>query len=323
MRWLSVFLMLMFAACAGESTGADAGTDAGADAGLPAWTPISCLADPACPWPMVSAHRGLCGSEPENTLAAVLECEAQGVPMVEIDTRETADGQIVVMHDSDVTRTTDGETRFPDQLKVTELSLSEFAQLVIDDPRCAEDPDAAPARCHPPTFEALLLATTDCTFMLDYKEGDVTRLAELVRDLGMSDRVLFFEDNLDKLHAYRAVLPAGQVMGRASNVAEFQALIDGHHQELDFRWLHGEPSPVAEVVAVLAPHHIRLYLDTFITVDMWLTAADTTEDEQQKQEYLDQARQILDDILAEGALALGVGGTAFYLSYLYPNGFGR
>ncbi|MBI5482214.1 MAG: hypothetical protein HY906_25385 [Deltaproteobacteria bacterium] len=44
------------------------------------WTPAECLADRACPLPLVSAHRGNCGAgEPENTLAAYLACEARGV----------------------------------------------------------------------------------------------------------------------------------------------------------------------------------------------------------------------------------------------------
>ncbi len=322
MRWIAVILIFLFSACGGESAETDAGTDGGIDAGGPDWTPASCLADPKCPLPMVSAHRGLCGAEPENTIAGVLECEALGLPMVEIDTRETADGHIVIMHDEDVVRTTDGETRFPGRVDVGVLSLAEFSQLVIDDDRCLLDPDSQPARCHPPTLEQLLLATSWTTIMVDFKDGDAGRLAELVRDLGVSERVLFFDSSLGALHAYRAVLPDGVVMGRASSPEDFQSIIDAHHDELEFRWMHGDPSPITEVAALLKPHGIRLYLDTFTSVDVWLEAAASTGDETQKQQYLDQAWQTLDGILAEGALGLGVEFAHRYAGYLYPNGFG-
>ncbi len=318
MRWVVFCLSMLLSACGGESSGIDAGLDAGG----PDWTPASCLADPDCPLPMVSAHRGLCGSEPENTIAGVLECEAAGLPMVEIDTQETADGHIVIMHDADVVRTTDGETRFPGRVEVSALSLAEFSELVIEDNRCALDPDSQPDRCHPPTLEQLLLATSWTTIMVDFKDGDATALAELVRDLGVSERVLFFDSSLDALHAYRAVLPDGVVMGRASAPEEFQAIIDGHHDELDFRWIHGDPNPIAEVVAVLEAHDIRLYLDTFTSVDVWLAAAASTGDEAQKQQYFDQAWQTLDDILKEGALGLGAEFGHLYAPYLYPDGFG-
>jgi glycerophosphoryl diester phosphodiesterase len=53
---------------------------------------------------IVIAHRGAAGSAPENTLASVALAVEQGADMVEIDVQETADGEIVVVHDSDLMR---------------------------------------------------------------------------------------------------------------------------------------------------------------------------------------------------------------------------
>jgi glycerophosphoryl diester phosphodiesterase len=49
----------------------------------------------------VIAHRGAAGSRPENTLASVQKAIEDGADWVEIDVQETADGDVVVLHDSD------------------------------------------------------------------------------------------------------------------------------------------------------------------------------------------------------------------------------
>ncbi len=58
--------------------------------------------------PMVCAHRGRSGVFPENTVAAFEAAVTLGADFIECDVHRTADGHIVVMHDADVARTTDG-----------------------------------------------------------------------------------------------------------------------------------------------------------------------------------------------------------------------
>jgi glycerophosphoryl diester phosphodiesterase len=54
------------------------------------------------------AHRGASGIAPENTLAAFSKAIEIGVDGVELDVHGTADGEVVVMHDASLDRTTDG-----------------------------------------------------------------------------------------------------------------------------------------------------------------------------------------------------------------------
>ena len=59
--------------------------------------------------PLLIAHRGGAGHQPENTLAAFLDADARWkADMIELDVHETADGHCVVIHDSTVDRTTNG-----------------------------------------------------------------------------------------------------------------------------------------------------------------------------------------------------------------------
>ena len=60
------------------------------------------------------AHRGLSAEHPENTLAAFQAAAEAGFPAIELDLRTTADGEVVVLHDAGIERTTDGNGRVAD-----------------------------------------------------------------------------------------------------------------------------------------------------------------------------------------------------------------
>ena len=57
----------------------------------------------------VVAHRGASGYAPENTLASFERGIAMGADMVELDVHLTSDDSVVVMHDHEVSRTTNGK----------------------------------------------------------------------------------------------------------------------------------------------------------------------------------------------------------------------
>jgi glycerophosphoryl diester phosphodiesterase len=59
-------------------------------------------------WPAIVAHRGASASHPENTIESFLAAVETGADMVELDVRLTVDQVPVVLHDLDVSRTTDG-----------------------------------------------------------------------------------------------------------------------------------------------------------------------------------------------------------------------
>ena len=320
MRIVGLFAVLVMFA------GACGGSDPGADPVLP----TECLADARCPIPFPSAHRGLCGGEPENTLSALLNCERLGVPLIEVDTQETSDGFVVIMHDVTVDRTTDGETRFPGRTGVGQLTLEEFKSLVIDDQRCRAAPDADPDRCHPPTFLEILQGTNGQTlFDVDFKGGDAAKLAQVAQDAGAADRLLFFDSSIENLRAFRSVIQDGVVMPRAHDPAETDALLAPEYDDLDIRWIHGDPHFSAEVKTRLAEGGARMYMNGWEgedPADVWIVAAMTAEVAENHElaaEYYDKAYRSLDQMLQNGALGLGSDFAHKYVEYFYPNGFGE
>jgi glycerophosphoryl diester phosphodiesterase len=79
----------------------------------------------------VIAHRGSSGAAPENTLAAVRLAIAQKADVVENDIQRTKDGELVIMHDTTLSRTTDVEQVFPERAPwfVGDFTLAEIKQL--------------------------------------------------------------------------------------------------------------------------------------------------------------------------------------------------
>jgi glycerophosphoryl diester phosphodiesterase len=75
------------------------------------------------PLPILLAHRGDKNYAPENTLPAFEQAIQKGADGVELDAKLTADGHVVVIHDSTVDRTTDGEGR------VVSLTLEALRKL--------------------------------------------------------------------------------------------------------------------------------------------------------------------------------------------------
>ncbi|MPY59477.1 glycerophosphodiester phosphodiesterase [Streptomyces spongiae] len=81
--------------------------------------------------PLVVAHRGASAYAPENTLAAVDKAADMGFSWVENDVQRTRDGELVVLHDASLARTTNVEKVFPNRSpwNVRDFTAAEVARL--------------------------------------------------------------------------------------------------------------------------------------------------------------------------------------------------
>ncbi len=138
--------------------------------------------------PMLVAHRGGARLAPENTLLAFRQArECWRADMLEMDVRLTADGQVVVIHDPTVDRTTDGTGR------VADLTLAEIRDLDAGYRFEALD-GSRPHRgrgVRVPTLDEVLEAFRDVWINVECKEPPAAGpLAEVVRRHGAEERVL-------------------------------------------------------------------------------------------------------------------------------------
>ncbi|MFE5893450.1 glycerophosphodiester phosphodiesterase [Streptomyces sp. Marseille-Q5077] len=101
-------------------------------------------------------HRGVMGVEPENTLRSFVAAQQAGLDAIELDLHLSKDGALVVMHDTDVDRTTDGTGAIADktlaELRALDAGRGErvpvFEEVLdaVRSPLQAEIKDVAAAR---------------------------------------------------------------------------------------------------------------------------------------------------------------------------------
>ncbi|MFK0022075.1 glycerophosphodiester phosphodiesterase [Streptomyces sp. NPDC090798] len=81
--------------------------------------------------PLIVSHRGASAYAPENTLASIDKAAAMGFGWVENDVQRTKDGELVVLHDASLARTTDVKKVYPHRApwKVKDFTAGEIARL--------------------------------------------------------------------------------------------------------------------------------------------------------------------------------------------------
>ena len=139
---------------------------------------------------LVIAHRGLSGLAPENTVVAFRKAIEAGADMIELDVHLSRDGQVVVIHDDTLDRTTGVRG------KVAAYSLDQLKQY---DAGSWFNPQFAGERI-PTLKEVLDLARGRIPVHIELKKGDtgpfpITDLADRtvqeVENAGMLNQVLF------------------------------------------------------------------------------------------------------------------------------------
>ena len=153
----------------------------------------------------IIAHRGASAYAPENTLAAFDKALDLGAADVEFDVHFSADGQVVVIHDDTVDRTTNGSGA------VAALTLAQLKSLDAGSWFAAQFSEER----IPTLVELLERYKERLHFHIEVK-GRAEHLSEktidLVRDHGWLDSVTitsFQKERLEEARAYAPEIPAG------------------------------------------------------------------------------------------------------------------
>jgi glycerophosphoryl diester phosphodiesterase len=151
----------------------------------------------------VIAHRGGAGLRPENTLAAFEHARALGADVLEMDTRATADGTLVVLHDATVDRTTNGHG------PVDAMPLAELKKLDAGYRWTMDGGRSYPFRAtgvRVPTLSEVFERFPDTHMVVEIKppRPSLARdLCSLIRRTRMSSRVLVASMHASNLEAFR------------------------------------------------------------------------------------------------------------------------
>ncbi|WP_242083897.1 glycerophosphodiester phosphodiesterase family protein [Aestuariivivens sediminis] len=128
---------------------------------------------------IVVAHRADWRHAPENSLQAIQNCINMGVDMVEIDVRETKDGELVLMHDITIDRTTTG------QGLVKEWTLDSLKNLFLKDGLGVATPHKIPT-----LREALILTKDKILVNLDKSYAIFDKCYKIIQETGTQDQVI-------------------------------------------------------------------------------------------------------------------------------------
>jgi glycerophosphoryl diester phosphodiesterase len=120
--------------------------------------------------PLIIAHRGDSAHRPENTLSSFASALEVGAEVVEFDVQLTRDGQVVVLHDALLDRTTDGRGT------VTGMTLQEVRAVSAGYP--TRFGDRYRGERIPTLAEALGFLRDRCKAMIEIKSDSVTDDAE-------------------------------------------------------------------------------------------------------------------------------------------------
>ena len=204
----------------------------------------------------VFGHRGASCRAPENTLPAFAQAMQEGADGIELDVHLSRDGELVVIHDEKLDRTTHAKGL------VCEHTLAELREI------CADNGMPGFPEARIPTLREVLELVRPSqmqvnieikTGILWYK-GIEQKTLELVREMGMQDRVVYSSFNHYSIGLIRSLDPAartaylfGDVLCEAENYAAAHG-VNGLHPSL---W------------TVKMDGLLRRYLDSGLDLRVW------------------------------------------------------
>ena len=202
---------------------------------------------------MVISHRGEHLAHPENTLSAFQAAIDAGADYFELDVRTTSDGQLVLMHDGTVDRTTNGTG------KVRDLTLDQIRAL---DAGAKFNPQFAGTKV-PTLEEALNLAHGKIGVYVDCKDLSPADLVAVLKKTDMLNNVViyagpgFLKEVLEREPSVLA-MPEADSLAQLEEMAANLRLRVAAFDKDDF---------TDDVIAAAKRLNVRVYVDRLWTAD--------------------------------------------------------
>ena len=179
---------------------------------------------------IVVAHRGGAALGPENSLGCIAKGIEAGAKWIEVDVHLSADGEIVVCHDTSVDRTTDGSGY------ISETGYTQLRRLRL------KDGDGNLTDEHLPTLDEVLdLIEGKAGLLLEIKHSRHSRpgieqaCVDCIRRHGASDRVViqsFDDEVLEEVHRLAPEIRLEKLLFFAATGLGFE--FDGGFSSFDF-----------------------------------------------------------------------------------------
>lgn len=221
-------------------------------------------------WPVSFAHRGASASAPENTLEAFRLGVEAGAGGLEMDAHLTRDGEVVVIHDDTVDRTTNGSGF------VREKTLKELRSLDAGY-RFSPDGESYPYRgkgLRVPTLREVYERFPETSINVELKEaqpGIQERTFRIIEEFGAGERTLVAAADHSIVRRFRAV-SGGRVSTAASRleISIFYFASKVHLEKfIPIGYEALQVPPEHRGLQIVTPRFIRAARSRGVRVDVW------------------------------------------------------
>ena len=185
--------------------------------------------------PLVIAHRGYCQFAPENTLPSFKLAMAAGADLVELDYHHSKDGQLIVIHDPELDRTSDATNRWgQSHIRVDARPAAEILSLEAG---TWFDPKYAGTKI-PLLVEALDTIQKGNVTLIERKAGPAADCIKLLREKDLINKVVVQAFDWEYLRSFHEQ-EAQQVLGALGppNLLAGGKKPQGITKELSAAWL--------------------------------------------------------------------------------------
>ncbi len=176
--------------------------------------------------PRIAGHRGAAGTLPENTLPSFRRGLEEGATFLEMDVHATGDGEIVIIHDATVERTTDGAGA------VRDMSLEELQRLDAGYRFTADGGSTHPFRgqgIRVPSLREFFAEFPDARATVEIKElppPAMETLFDVIEEFGKARQVLVAAEDDAAMRSARALIrERGLPVATGFSTGEIRALM--------------------------------------------------------------------------------------------------
>ena len=219
----------------------------------------------------VIAHQGGNHLRPDNTMVAFRNAVQLGVDALELDVHGTADGELVVIHDETVDRTTNGSGL------VREMTLEQIRELdaAYRWPHHMETGEY-PYRGRGvkiPTLEEVLRAFPDVPMTIEIKQREpsiVRQFGELLQRYDREQHTIVASFHPDVMREFRRQFPSFATSGVEPEIRTFYVM-----KTVFAGWLYPPPMEAFQVpeasgdLQVITPRFVRAAHRRGISVQVW------------------------------------------------------
>ncbi len=183
------------------------------------------------PKPRLFAHRGASGEAPENTMAAFQRAVDAGVEYIELDVHASEDGQILVIHDATLERTTNGLGA------VRNYSLAALQQLDAGYRFSPDGGKTLPFRALEvviPSLREVLGSFPQVRLTVEIKPSDPPieeQVIAVIKDCGKADDVIIASEHDAVLTRVRTLAPGMPTNFGYNEVVDFIQRVAAHRMD--------------------------------------------------------------------------------------------